>query len=296
MSNSSAFKSGGSASRGGDDGKHFKVFSDYLEKACAIVLGPNKQYLVQSRLKKILEEERFANLSELVDKLKIAPRSSLRTRVLDAMTTNETLWFRDNYPYEILKKRLLPELAKRPASDRLRIWSAACSSGQEPYSISMAIEEFQRSNPGVLRNQVRVLATDLSDQILQDARRGVYDRLALGRGLSDERLKLFFDEQPNGSWAVKSPIRSRVEFRPINLMESYALLGRFDIVFCRNVLIYFSGEMKRDILTRIHGTLKPGGCLFVGGSESVSGLNELYDMVHCTPGIMYIAKEQQRRR
>lgn len=268
----------------------FQVFREFLEKACGIVLGDNKQYLVASRLNRLLEQQGIKSLGELVTRIQTQPRSGLRELVVDAMTTNETLWFRDVYPFEVLKNRLLPEFIKANPGQRPRIWSAACSSGQEPYSLSMAIDEFERSNPGQLRGGCQIIATDLSGGILTAAKSAEYDSLSIARGLSSERLTRYFDQTTPGRWVVKQPIRSRVEFRAMNLLDSYSMLGKFDIVFCRNVLIYFSAELKKDILKRIHGTLKPGGYLMLGASEALNGLPDLYQMVQCSPGIVYKAK------
>ena len=268
----------------------FQVFREFLEKTCGIVLGDNKQYLVASRLNRLLEQEKISSLGELVRRMHAQPRGGLKEAVIDAMTTNETLWFRDVYPFEVLKKKLIPEFIKANPNQRLRIWSAACSSGQEPYSLSMAIDEFERSNLGQLRAGVQIVATDLSGTILTAAKGAEYDSLSVARGLSSERLQRYFDPLGPGRWVVKQPIRSRVEFRAMNLLDSYAMLGKFDIVFCRNVLIYFSAEVKKDILKRIHATLKPGGYLMLGASEALNGLPELYQMVQCSPGIVYQAK------
>jgi len=268
----------------------FELFRTFLEKACGILLGSNKQYLVSSRLNKLMEQQGIKTLGELVQRMQGQPRGGLREQVVDAMTTNETLWFRDSYPFEVLKNRVLPELIKANPGQRLRIWSAACSSGQEPYSLSMAIDEFERSNIGQLRSGVQIVATDLSGSMLTACKAGEYDSLAMGRGLAQERLQRYFDPREPGRWAVKPAIKSRVEFRALNLLDSYAGLGKFDIVFCRNVLIYFSAEVKKDILTRIHATLKPGGYLFLGASEALNGLPERYQMVQCSPGIIYKVK------
>lgn len=268
----------------------FHVFREFLEKACGIVLGDNKQYLVASRLNRLLDQEGIKNLGELVRRIQSNPRSGLRESVVDAMTTNETLWFRDVYPFDVLKNRLLPEFIKQNPGQRLRMWSAACSSGQEPYSLSMSIDEFEKSSLGQLRGGAQIVATDLSGNILAAAKRAEYDSLSVARGLSQERLARYFDQSAPGRWTVKQPIRSRVEFRALNLLESYAMLGKFDIVFCRNVLIYFSAEVKKDILTRIHATLKPGGYLMLGASEALNALPELYQMVQCSPGIIYKAR------
>ncbi len=268
----------------------FEQFRVFLEKACGILLGSNKLYLVTSRLNKLMEQQGIKTLGELVQRMQTQPRSGLREQVVDAMTTNETLWFRDTYPFEVLKNRVMPELLKANPGQRLRIWSAACSSGQEPYSLSMTADEFERNNLGQLKGGMQIVATDLSGSMLTACKSGEYDSLAMGRGLSPERLQKHFDPKGPGRWVIKPPIKSRVEFRALNLLDSYASLGKFDVVFCRNVLIYFSAEVKKDILQRIHGTLKPGGYLFLGASEALNGLPDHYQMVQCSPGIIYKAK------
>jgi chemotaxis protein methyltransferase CheR len=268
----------------------FEQFRIFLEKACGILLGSNKQYLVSSRLNKLMEQQGIHSLGELVQRMQAQPRGGLREQVVDAMTTNETLWFRDTYPFEVMKSKVLPEMLKASSGQRLRIWSAACSSGQEPFSLAMTLDEFERTNLGQLKAGVQIIATDLSGSMLNTCKSGEYDSLAMGRGLSQERLQRYFDPKPPGRWALKPAIKSRVEFRALNLLDSYAALGRFDVVFCRNVLIYFSAEVKKDILMRIHATLKPGGYLFLGASEALNGLPDLYQMVQCNPGIIYQAK------
>jgi chemotaxis protein methyltransferase CheR len=274
---------GGSPSR-----EHYEEFRAFLEKACGIVLGDNKQYLVTSRLSRLMAEQGIANLNELVRRMQQITQRGLREAVIDAMTTNETLWFRDVHPFNIFKDKLLPELQKG-AKGPLRIWSAACSSGQEPYSISMAVEEYRAASMGLLRHAVEIVATDLSRSVLEACRAAEYDQLSLGRGLSRERLQRFFEPLGDGRYRVKSEVRQRVRFQFLNLMDSYLSLGRFDIVFCRNVLIYFSGERKADILRRIHTTLKPGGYLILGASEGLTDVGQQYQMVQCNPGIIYRA-------
>jgi len=268
----------------------FEQFRTFLEKTCGILLGSNKQYLVSSRLSKLMEQQGIKSLGELVRKIQATPRSGLKEQVVDAMTTNETLWFRDTYPFEVLKNRVFPELVKSGVGQRLRIWSAACSSGQEPYSISMTVDEYERASPSQPKLGVQIVATELSGAMLAASKAAEYDTLAIARGLSSERLQRYFEPKGPGRWVVKPAVRARVEFRVQNLLDSYAALGKFDIVFCRNVLIYFSADVKKDILKRIHATLKPGGYLFLGASEALNGLPELYQMVQCSPGIIYKAK------
>lgn len=268
--------------------QHYDEFRRFLQTTSGIELGDNKQYLVSSRLGRIMSSNGIADLSELVSRLRSDPRGALKQVVIDAMTTNETLWFRDVHPYNILRDRVLDELQKgRPGP--VRIWSAACSSGQEPYSISISVEEYRQRNMGVLRNPVEIVATDLSRSMLDICRKAEYDSLALGRGLTNDRLRQYFDKTGPDNWTVKPGIRERVRFQPLNLLDNYTLLGKFDVVFCRNVLIYFSAELKADILRRIHGVLKPGGYLFLGASEGLSDVGKHFEMVQCSPGIIYRA-------
>lgn len=279
------------ASRDSVEQAEFDQFRQFLEDACGISLGDNKQYLVTNRMRRLMDEHKIANFGELVRNLKQGLSRKLKEEVVDAMTTNETFWFRDIYPYDHLKNNLFPQLIgpNNKAFGALRIWSAACSSGQEPYSISMMVEEFKQKNMGTLARQVQIVATDLSATVLEQARQGEYDKLSVMRGLSNERLDKFFDKTPTGNWKVKSLLRDRIEFRPINLMDSYTGLGKFDIVFCRNVLIYFNADLKRQILQKIHASLKPQGILFLGSSEGLAGAADLFEMVRCEPGILYKA-------
>ncbi|MFT4765158.1 MAG: chemotaxis protein methyltransferase CheR [Oleispira sp.] len=264
----------------------YDQFKQKLEQYSGIMLGDNKEYLITSRLRRLLESEKLANLSELIQAMD--RNLKLKGLVIDAMTTNETLWFRDDHPFKIFREKLLPELAKtrRP----LRIWSAACSTGQEPYSLSIAIEEFKRMNPGALMGDVKIIATDISPTALAIAKEGVYPQLALKRGMGDVHLKQYFTQQGDDEWRINDEIKRRIEFRSLNLQTSFSLLGKFDIVFCRNVLIYFSADFKMDILKRIHGTLNNDGHLFVGASEAVSNLADYYKMQQFNPGISYQAK------
>lgn len=269
----------------------YQRFRDFLQNACGILLGDNKEYLVNSRLKGILASHGYADLGELVSYLEKNSSMSLREEVVDAMTTNETLWFRDLHPFRILEEKIFVEFEQEARNRPLEIWSAACSTGQEPYSISIIADEYRRRNPGKLARNVRISATDISPSVLAKARAGIYEMLALGRGMSDQRLKQHFSEIEDGRWRISSDIASRVSFRSLNLLQNFsALPGSFDLIMCRNVLIYFSQELKQDILERLHARLRPGGYLFLGASESLSGLNDKFEMVQCHPGIIYRAK------
>lgn len=278
------------ATRDNVDQAEFDQFRQFLEDACGISLGDNKQYLVTNRMRRLMDEHKIANFGDLVRSLRQGNHRKLKEHVIDAMTTNETFWFRDIYPYDHLKNNLLPQLlgGNNKVFGPLRIWSAACSSGQEPYSISIMVEEFKQKNMGTLPRQVQIVATDLSVTVLEQARQGEYDKLSVTRGLSNERLERYFDKSEN-NWRVKPVLRDRIDFRPINLMDSYAALGKFDIVFCRNVLIYFNADLKLQILQKIHAALKPQGILYLGSSEGLAGAADLFEMVRCEPGILYRA-------
>ncbi|MDB1123276.1 CheR family methyltransferase [Vibrio algarum] len=267
--------------------QEYREFSRFLESQCGIVLGDSKQYLVRSRLSPLVNKFKLGSLSDLLKNVVTGRNRELRIAAVDAMTTNETLWFRDGYPFTVLAEKLLPEAAarKRP----IKIWSAASSSGQEPYSMAMTILETQQKKPGLIPN-VSITATDISASMLDMCRNGVYDNLALGRGLSPERRRTFFEDAGDGRMKVKDNVKRFVNFRPQNLMESYALLGKFDIVFCRNVLIYFSPDMKSQVLNSIANSLNPGGYLLLGASESLTGLTDRFEMVRCNPGIIYKLK------
>jgi len=270
------------------DDKSYHQFRTFLEQQCGIVLGENKQYLVKSRLAPLMSKFDVTSLGELVTRTLSPVERQLRAAVIDAMTTNETLWFRDDYPFKLLQNKLLPDFADRKTP--VKIWSAASSSGQEPYSIAMSVLEYKQRNPGAFMRGVQVIGTDISTTMLEHCKYGHYDSLALARGLSEERKRQFFENGDNGMLKVKDEVKKMVNFRPLNLLNSYSLMGRFDIVFCRNVLIYFSPEIKAQIISQIHGTLNSGGYLFLGASESLSGLNDNFNMLRCNPGIVYQKK------
>jgi len=265
----------------------YQAFRKFLEDASGIVLGDNKQYLITSRLTKIITESRFSSFGELMKN--IHADQKLRQKIMDAMTTNETSWFRDVYPFEIMKEKILPEIARKQPS-QVKIWSAACSTGQEPYSLSMIVQEYLMSKPGSLpANVVQITGTDISPSVLAEARAGIYEGAAVSRGLSDERKSRFFRKVAQG-WQVNDDLKKRVSFRELNLMQSYALLGRFDVIFCRNVLIYFSTDLKRDILARMAKALVPGGYLILGGSESISNYSTDFEMIRWRNGVIYQLK------
>ncbi|MBQ9274057.1 MAG: protein-glutamate O-methyltransferase [Succinivibrio sp.] len=268
----------------------YRRFSAFLEENSGIVLGSNKQYLVNSRLTSLLHKFHVDTVDELINMAVDGTNAKARDEVIDAMTTNETLWFRDTYPYLALENIILPEIAlKHPQN--VKIWSSACSSGQEPYSIAMVVLEQLGRMVHIDPSRIQIVATDLSAEMLAHCRSGLYDAHALSRGLSAERRAKFFKptRDPN-MMQVDTRVRSMVTFRPMNLLGSFALMGKFDVIFCRNVLIYFSNDVKTSILNKFAMCLNEGGYLILGSTESLSGAASKFEMVRCHPGIIYRKK------
>lgn len=269
--------------------QEYDQFKLFLEQACGIVLGEGKQYLIASRLTRLLRDEGMATIAELLSAIHRNSPRHLRDSVIDAMTTNETSWFRDRSPFECLEKSVFPEM-ERDGKRQCRIWSSACSSGQEPYTISITASEYTKSVITSGFNMAQIVATDISASMLLEAKRAEYDESILGRGLSAERKKQFFQASDN-RWQVVDDIKRRVSFREQNLLSSYDALGKFDIIFCRNVLIYFSPERKSDILNRMAKSLNPRGYLFLGASETITGYSDAFEMVRSPQGVFYRRKD-----
>ncbi|WP_031433594.1 CheR family methyltransferase [Methylomarinum vadi] len=254
-------------------GADYQAIRDFLNRSSGIVLGENKQYLVQNRLSPLLKKFDLASFADLVSALQspLGAARQIRSAVIDAMTTNETFWFRDNMQFTVLSQSVLPELLNQKTGT-IKIWSAACSTGQEPYSISMCAEDVVRS-VGRGRN-IQIIGTDISESVLLEAQNAVYSELALSRGIEPMDRQRFFLKMHEG-YRVKPEINQRVRFQQFNLLKPFSVLGRFDVIFCRNVLIYFSDDVKRDILRRMAGALEPGGYLFLSTTESMPvGLKE----------------------
>jgi chemotaxis protein methyltransferase CheR len=230
-----------------------------------IALDADKLYLAESRLEPLMRDNGCVDLAELMRQIERREDERLLQLVIDAMTTNETSFFRDRTPFERVRRELLPDLlAKRQASRRLRIWSAACSTGQEPYSLAMLLEEESVALDGWT---VEIVATDISETALDAARRAVYSQFEAQRGLSIARLLRHF-EQIDGCWRAKSSLRSRIVFRKLNLLDDFLEATPFDLVFCRNVLMYFDQDVKRDVLSRLAEVMAPDGYLVLGAAET----------------------------
>ena len=255
----------------------------------AIVVDDTKAYLITTRLVPILKRHNLESLNALVTRLRTSTLGGLREEVVDAMTTNETLWFRDIHPFEALRTSVLPELIDRHASERaLTIWSAACSSGQEPYTIAMILREHF---PHLRDWRIRLIGTDLSGEMLGRAAAGVYTQTEMNRGLPAPLLVKYF-QRKGTEWQAIESLRSMVEFRTLNLARPWPVVPQCDLIFLRNVLIYFDIDTKRAILDRAYGALRPGGSLFLGSAETTRGIhNSFIPQRHGTATVYRTNKE-----
>lgn len=267
----------------------FKQLRDLIEKLSGISLGDEKAYLVETRLAGLLAESGCADFGAFCRMAANDHTPQLRDRIVDAMTTNETLWFRDTHPFTILQEKLLPPLAEDLAQGsryRIRIWSGACSTGQEPYSIAMAIHEFCRLRPALKPDQFEILATDISPSALLVAKMGRYDQAAIARGLPDHLRDRYFRREGN-VWIVDDQVKRLITFRKFNLQDAMDPLGHFDIVFLRYVAIYFSDTFKQLIYRGIAELLTPRGHLLISAVESLRGISEDFDQQNHGGGTYY---------
>ncbi len=262
--------------------EEIQVIARLVKDLCGVVLDQTKGYLIESRLSDIAEEFGCKTFSELYYKARYATETKLRNKIIDAITTQETLFFRDNSPFDAMKFKAIPELidarAGTPNAKRIRIWSAACSTGQEPYSIAMILREMI---PDVDTWNITILATDISDTAIRQASRGVYAAHEIQRGMKADMLNKYFVKQGN-DYRIKDEVRAMVRFKRFNLHDPFAGLGTFDIILCRNVAIYFSEEDKKVLFHKLCAVLAPDGYLFVGSSESLISLGaQFVPQYHC---------------
>jgi chemotaxis protein methyltransferase CheR len=247
-----------------------------LKERSGLVLSADKQYLVESRLLPVARRAGFGHLGELVAALRSAPEKALMTAVVEAMTTNESLFFRDKTPFEHFRLTIMPALlASRRMTRSIRIWCAAASTGQEPYSLAMCLKEMEREISGW---RIELVATDLANEVLEKARTGLYTQFEVQRGLPIQLLIKHFT-QSGELWQVAPDIRAMVKYRQLNLLNDFSQLGTFDLIFCRNVLIYFDQDTKIDVLNRLAQRTASDGYLVLGAAETVVGLTDRFKMV-----------------
>ncbi|MDQ7031373.1 MAG: protein-glutamate O-methyltransferase CheR [Desulfonauticus sp.] len=260
--------------------EEFKVLSEYIYKISGIYLEPSKTYLLESRLKPLLKQEKVNSYLELYQKALKDPSKRIEKAIIDAITTKETLFFRDQAPFDLLKFKILPDLIDRRSKTtskylpiKIRIWSAACSTGQEVYSIAIAVREVI---PDLDKYNITILGTDISDEAIAKASYGKYNKFEIERGLPPDKLRKYFNPTPDGNWRIKDELRAMVTFRKINLMQPFSGLGKFDVIFCRNVAIYFSPKDKKKLFERIAQVMQPDGYLIIGSTESLTGITDLF--------------------
>ncbi|MEO6777927.1 MAG: protein-glutamate O-methyltransferase CheR [Gemmatimonadaceae bacterium] len=267
----------------------YSYLSTLLRTRSGLALGPGKEYLLESRLPPVAKAYGFSCINELFATLRTGPHQELIKAVCDAMTTGETLFFRDTVPFDLLRSAVLPELAERcrRAGRALRIWSAAASTGQEAFSVAMLMADMGVQLSGV---RVDIVATDFASHALNRARRGMFTQIEVQRGLPERYLRQFFIKTTDG-YRLGDDIRRRVSFRELNLLESFRSLGQFDVILCRNVLIYFDSVTKKDVLDRMSSALTPGGYLFLGATETVFGLTESLVRIPDVPTSLHVRRE-----
>lgn len=269
----------------------FQFIQNFIKEASGIVLSEGKEYLLDSRLMPVARAQGLDSISALVTVLKNPENLEIRNTAIEAMTTNESFFFRDKTPFVHFEEAMVPAfLESRAAQKRLRIWCAAASSGQEPYSLAMSIKEMPEK---LATWNIEIIGTDLSKQILEKAKAGLYSQFEVQRGLPIQLLVKYF-KQVGEMWQIDAALRGMVKYRPFNLLENFASLGQFDIVYCRNVLIYFDEATKRDVLERIAERLAPDGYLVLGAAETVIGITDVFTSCRDRRGLYQINPERSQ--
>ncbi|HEU4839141.1 MAG TPA: protein-glutamate O-methyltransferase CheR [Micavibrio sp.] len=259
----------------------FDLYKDLLKEKSGLTLTPDKSYLLDSRLTPVARKWNFTNLEAMTMALHGVPSPNLIKDVVEAMTTNETSFFRDSKPFDQFRDVILPHFMKSRPSKRVRIWCAASSTGQEPYSLAMIIKEQAAKMPGW---RFEIVATDIDTIVLESAKKGEYSQFEVQRGLPIRMLMKYF-EQKGDRWLLRKDIKSMVQFNHFNLLEPMAALGKFDIVFCRNVLIYFDRETKAKVLQNMAELLPEDGFVVLGGAETVLGVTDAFKPMENARGI-----------
>ncbi|MFQ5785556.1 MAG: CheR family methyltransferase [Alphaproteobacteria bacterium] len=265
----------------------FELLSGLVKQRSGLILSKEKLYLLESRLIPLARKRGMTGLDELATAIRGRRDEPLITAVTEAMTTNESSFFRDLKPFENFRNVVLPRLIEaRMAKRSLRIWCAACSTGQEPYSIAIFLREEARKLAGW---RVDIVATDLSTEVIEKAKLGMYSQFEVQRGMPVQLLMKYF-AQTNEMWQIDASVRAMVKFQPLNLLQEFSALGSFDVVFCRNVLIYFDNPTKRSVLERISRQMPSDGMLFLGGAETVLGVTDAFKPAQGLRGVYQLTR------
>jgi chemotaxis protein methyltransferase CheR len=255
--------------------------AQFLKQSSGLIIAEDKTYLIESRLNPIAAKHGASCTAELIEKLKAFPSADMKRDVVEAMTTNETSFFRDGTPFDAMRTKVLPSLTAA-GQKKVRIWCAASSTGQEPYSLAILAREMQATIPGLA---VEIQATDIDSAVLKRAESGMYSKFEVQRGLPITMLVKYFDQLGPDSWKVKPEIRQMVTFRQANLLAKQPPMGAFDIIFCRNVLIYFDPPTKASVLSELARHLNPRGYLFLGGAETVLSITDRFALIEGMRGV-----------
>lgn len=259
--------------------EELQAISKYVYDVSGIVIDESKAYLIETRLRSVAQALGCGSFGELHKKAVGDATTAVKEKIIDAISTNETLFFRDGAPFDLLRHKLIPELIDRRSAGSgvslpvpIRIWSCACSTGQEVYSIAIVLKELLMD---LRRYQIKLLGTDISDRAVQQASYGAYNRFEIERGLPEKTLRQYFVCK-DGMWKIKDEIRAMVQFKKLNLFSSFLPLGTFDIIFCRNVAIYFTPQDRKRLFDRLADSLDAGGALIIGSSESLTGVSSRF--------------------
>lgn len=264
----------------------FQFCSDLLKKRSGLALTEDKGYLIESRLLPVARNHGCETVPALIQLVRTNGKEAILSEITEAMTTNESLFFRDAKPFEYLRQTMLPAYKAVAGKSALRIWSAACSTGQEPYSTAMCLQEESVKMPGW---NYEIVGTDLANKVLDKAKEGIYSQFEVQRGLPIQMLIKYFTQLPGTTWQVKEPLRAMVKYRAQNLLEDFSALGKFDIIFCRNVLIYFDEMTRARVVERLSKALSPKGHLFLGSTETIIDKSQLFVAVEQCRGL-YLLK------
>lgn len=263
----------------------FDFIRDMVKKKSAIIIEENKAYLVEAKLSLLIKQLKLNTFTDLINQVRLEPAGACAQAIISAMTINETSFFRDIHPFEAMRKEIIPDLIKKREKEKcINIWCGASSTGQEPYTLAIMLHEYF---PDIVKNwKVSIIATDIADDILKRARTGIYSQLEVNRGLPVTMLVKYF-QKTGVEWQVKDDVKKIVDFRLMNLFDNWQMLPKMDVIFIRNVLIYFEVDVKKQILEKAHRILQPDGYLFLGATETTFNITNYFERIEIAGSFCY---------